>query len=208
MGGANKLLELLEGKPLVEHVVAAALEAGAHPVVVVTGHQAEAVCGALSAHAVELVDNPRWPDGMGTSVAAGIGALEGRVRGALICPGDMPRVGATDLAALMKAFAADVRVAAEASSPPAAAFVPHHEGRRGNPVLWSASWFSALTKLARDQGARALLDDPAVRVVHVPAGPGVLVDTDTPDALEALRRSRTGSHDAAPAAPEQEADHA
>jgi molybdenum cofactor cytidylyltransferase len=181
MAGANKLLADLHGRTVVEHVVRTALEAGTDPVVVVTGHEASAVREALSGYPVELLENPRWAEGMGTSVAAGASALEGRVAGVLICLGDMPRVVAEDLRALMDAFASD-------RPDPAAAYVPEHGGRRGNPVLWSASWLPELCRLTGDQGARALLRDAGVRVVPVAAGAGVLIDADTPVALESLRR--------------------
>ena len=179
MGGRNKLLERIDGVPVVAHVVQVALDAGSDPVVVVTGHQAREVREALRDNRVELASNARWREGMSTSLAAGLDVLEGVVDGALICLGDMPRVTVDDLRALMLAF----RGAADS----APAYVPVHDGRQGNPVLWRSDWFSELRALSGDRGAKAVLRGLGERIVRIPASAGVLVDADTPDALERLR---------------------
>jgi molybdenum cofactor cytidylyltransferase len=193
MGGVNKLLEPLGEEPVVVHVVRAAVDAGAQPVVVVTGNEAERVREALGDAPVEVTHNPLWGEGLSTSLAAGIAALEGRVAGALICLGDMPRVRSEDMRALIRAFRA-------AESPPDAV-VPVHEGRRGNPVLWTGACFGELRALTGDRGARALLERPGARVVTVPAGRGVLLDVDTPEALDRLRASES---ELAPKTPRRE----
>jgi molybdenum cofactor cytidylyltransferase len=185
MGGTNKLLELIDGVPVVVRVAYAAREGGARPVVVVTGHQADAVEAALSEEPIEVARNPRWSEGMSSSIACGVAALDGRVAGALICLGDMPRVTADDVYALVTAFR-------DESAPPSvapAAYVPVHRGRWGNPVLWNARWFRALRQLSGDRGAKALLKEIQSPVVEVQVGPGVLLDADTPDALRRLRGS-------------------
>jgi molybdenum cofactor cytidylyltransferase len=184
MGGRNKLLELLEGAPVVVHVVQAAVSAGADPVVVVTGHEEREVRGALEGLPVRFAANPRWREGMSTSLAAGLAALGGGAAAALICLGDMPRVTVEDLCALMQAFSGALATDAD----PAPAYVPVHDDRQGNPVLWSARWFPELAALTGDRGAKRLLRELEARIVRVPAGAGVLVDADTPDALEQLRR--------------------
>jgi molybdenum cofactor cytidylyltransferase len=185
MGGTNKLLERIDGVPVVGHVVRAVCEGGAGPVVVVTGHQAERVEAALTGEPIEVARNPRWSEGMSSSIACGVAALEGRADGALICLGDMPRVTAADVHALIAAFRDEP---APASVVPAA-YVPVHRGRWGNPLLWNARWFRALRQLSGDRGAKALLKEIQSPVVEVPLGPGILLDADTPDALRRLRGS-------------------
>jgi molybdenum cofactor cytidylyltransferase len=187
MRGANKLLALLEGQPIVTHVVDEVLAAGVTPVVVVTGHDGQRVADALAGRPITLLENPRWTEGMSTSIASGVSALDGRVECALICLGDMPRVRVSDLRALLEASRRAALESPRAGSPAPAAWVPVHAGRRGNPVLWSASWFSKLTALRGDRGARGLLSRLGEQVVEVPAGAGVLFDVDTPDALDGAR---------------------
>jgi molybdenum cofactor cytidylyltransferase len=188
MKGTNKLLEPLDGEPVVAHVVGAAAAGGASPIVVVTGHHADAVRDALRGADVELVGNPRWQEGLSTSLAAGVAALEGRVGGALICLGDMPRVSPEDVAALVRAFG-EARRGSVTGEPPAA-IVPVHGGEQGNPVLWSAEWFPRLRTISGDRGAKSLLAEVGERVLKVGAGRGVLLDADTPEALERIRSER------------------
>jgi len=180
MGGANKLVQPLEGVALLARVVDAALAGGAEPVVVVTGHDAAAVEEALGDRPVRRVHNRRWAEGMSTSLAAGLSAVEGEVDGALVCLGDMPRVTPSDIRALVDAF--DPGAGREVC-------VPVFGGKRGNPVLWSARYFALIRRLRGDGGARALLADLGEDVVEVEvSGAGVLVDVDTREALDDLER--------------------
>ena len=75
MGGPNKLLAEINGKPLIRMVVEQALASHARPVIVVTGHQRERVEAVLSGLPVKFVHNPHFADGLGTSLRAGIAAL-------------------------------------------------------------------------------------------------------------------------------------
>ena len=147
MGPRNKLLEELGGRPIVRRTVEAALASRCRPVVVVTGHQAEAVEAALAGLESTIVHNPDFADGHGK-------LAEGRASprcptgldGAIVALGDMPEVGPAHLDRMIAAFEPK-----EGRS----IIVPVHEGRRGNPVLWSAELFPAMAALSGDVGARA-----------------------------------------------------
>lgn len=177
--GSPKLLELLEGKPLVRWAAEAALASAARPVVVVTGHRAEEVSAALADLPVQLVHNPDYAQGMATSLRAGVSRVE-HADAAVICLGDMPRVTAAHLDRILAAFD-------PASAP---IVVPTHERKRGNPVLWARRFFPEIEDLRGDVGARALLERHA-DAVHLLAidEPGVLLDVDTPEALQRLREA-------------------
>lgn len=179
MGAQNKLLLTIDGEPMVRRVAEAALASQAGPVVVVTGHEGEAVAGALAGLDVTLVANPEFAAGMSTSLVAGIAALPAGVDGALILLADMPDVSPADIDRLIAAFAPkEGRVIC----------VPVVGGRRGNPVLWGAELFGEMGKLTGDAGARGLIDRHGDRLVEVEMrSPGVLVDIDTPEALAARR---------------------
>ncbi|HET9627787.1 MAG TPA: molybdopterin-binding/glycosyltransferase family 2 protein, partial [Kofleriaceae bacterium] len=178
--GSNKLVAELDGEPIVRRTVRAVLASRARPVVVVTGHEAEAVRAALAGLDVRFVHNPEYADGMSTSLRAGL-AQVGPVDAALICLGDMPRLTAAHFDAVIDAFHAG-----DASD----IIVPTFERKRGNPVLWPRKFFAEMSELAGDVGARALLERHAdhVRTLAVD-DPAILVDVDTPAALAALRRS-------------------
>ena len=103
-GAVNKLTAAIIGVPMVARVVDAVLASPARPVIVVTGHDADAVRAALKGRPVAFVHNPRYADGIATSIAAGIKALPGDVAGALVVLGDMPALGGGDIARLIAAF--------------------------------------------------------------------------------------------------------
>src|SRR5690242_20426756 len=106
MGATNKLTSDLDGKPLVRHTVEAALASRAHCVLVVTGHEAEAVRDALAGLDVGFAHNPEFASGLASSLKAGIRALPEDVGGAAVLLGDMPQISAQHIDALLAAFVA------------------------------------------------------------------------------------------------------
>jgi molybdenum cofactor cytidylyltransferase len=179
MGGPNKLLAEIGGRPLVRIATEQALASQARPVIVVTGHQRERVEAALAGLDVRFVHNPDYTDGISTSVKAGIAAVPGDADGAIVCLGDMPQVDAKLIDHLLAAFDPEKG---------ALVVVPSMDGKRGNPVVWSRRFFPELGALGGDVGARHLIASYPEAVAEVPvAGRGVFVDVDTPDALSELR---------------------
>ena len=180
MGAANKLTEELGGQALVRQVAEAALAARLRPVIVVTGHQADAVAAELSGLDVTLVHNRDHAKGLATSLATGIGALEETVDAAMVMLGDMPHIRADHLNKLVAAFDADEE---------RAIVVPTSGGRRGNPVLWARRFFGALGGLTGDVGAKHLIGENESWVVEVALDSATLIDIDTTQALSDARRT-------------------
>jgi molybdenum cofactor cytidylyltransferase len=181
MGGPNKLLVELDGKKLVRIAAEQALASRASQVIVVTGHQAELVEQALDGLNVTFVRNPDFAGGLASSVKAGIAAAPDNVDGALICLGDMPLIDARLIDRLIEVFDPDRGNLI---------VVPVAEGRRGNPVLWSRRFFGELLTLDGDMGARHLIAKHAEALAEVAVeGESAFLDIDTPQALEAARRS-------------------
>jgi molybdenum cofactor cytidylyltransferase len=180
MGGPNKLLAEIGGRPLIRIVTEAALASRARPVIVVTGHQRERVEAALLGLPVRLVHNPDFADGLGTSLKAGIAALPGDVDGAIVCLGDMPQVDAGLIDRLIGALDPDKG---------ALVALPTIDGKRGNPVVWSRRFFPDLMAVEGDVGARYLIGRYAEAVAEVPvSGAAALTDVDTPEALAAVKK--------------------
>ena len=140
MGGPNKLLAEIGGRPLVRIAVEEALASQARPVIVVTGHQRERVEAALAGLPVDFVHNPDFADGLGTSLKTGIAALPAQADGVIVCLGDMPQVDAAMIDRLIGAIdpAKGALIAMPTIDGPArqsgglvAAFLPRpHGGRR------------------------------------------------------------------------------
>ena len=179
MGGANKLLADLDGRPLLLHAVDAALASQAKPVVVVAGNEAGRIRSMLADRKVTVVENPDFADGLSTSLACGLRELAPEIDGAVVLLGDMPRVGPKAIDRLIAAFN---------PTEGRAICVPTYGGKRGNPVLWGRRFFVEMEALAGDVGAKHLIGDYAELVAEV-AMPddAVLLDIDTPEELSAAR---------------------
>jgi molybdenum cofactor cytidylyltransferase len=179
MAGANKLLELIDGDPIVRLVAGIALAAGASPVIVVTGFDAARIAEALDDLKVTIVHNAAFEEGLSSSLRTGLSALPADRDGALVLLGDMPEIETSDLAALMAAFAVNGRQAI---------CVPVRHGKRGNPVLWGAAYFAEMMRISGDVGAKQLMARHPERVTEVAAGSdGIFADVDTPSDLARLK---------------------
>jgi len=179
MGGPNKLVAEISGKPLVRIAVEEALASRAKPVIVVTGHERERVEAALAGLPVKLVHNREFADGLASSVRTGIATVPAEADGAVICLGDMPQVDAALIDRLIAAFDPEQG---------ALGVVPTIDGKRGNPVLWSRRFFPDLMAIEGDIGARRLIGRYGEAVIEVPVtGKAALTDIDTQEALAGLK---------------------
>ncbi len=177
--GSNKMLADFRGNPMVRATVANILASSVDEVVVVTGHEKEAVEAALANLHVRFAHNPDFAAGLATSLAAGIKAIAGRADSALICLADMPLVDARII---------DRLVAAYNPTENRNIIAPTYKGERGNPVLWSAQYFPQLMALSGDKGARNLIEECKSEAVEVEAeSDAVLRDADTVEMLSTMQ---------------------
>ncbi|HEX3882941.1 MAG TPA: molybdopterin-binding/glycosyltransferase family 2 protein [Stellaceae bacterium] len=179
MGGPNKMLAEIEGRPMVARVAQRLLSSHARPIVAVLGNMADEVDAAIGKLPVERVRNPDYADGLSTSLKRGLAALPPDIDGALVCLGDMPMVTGRDLDRLIGAFnPLEGR----------AIVVPVRQGTRGNPILWASRFFPEMAALSGDVGARALIAEHGELVAEIEMdSDAVLVDIDTQEALAEFR---------------------
>jgi molybdenum cofactor cytidylyltransferase len=174
-GGAERLgqpKQLLSwrGRPLVNHVVHSALEAGLTPVVVVIGACADEVRQALVDQPVRLVNNPYWETGQSSSLIAGLQELPGKIGGAIFLLSDQPQIPSQLVRAL-------VDVHSETLAP---LIAPQIAGQRGNPVLFDRRTFPDLLSLTGDSGGRAIFS--RYPITWLPwLDENALLDVDTPE---------------------------
>ena len=132
----------------------------------------------MESYDVTFVQNTEYAEGLSGSLASGINVLPEKTDGALICLGDMPEVAAAHLDKLIAAFDP-----LEGRS----ICVPTSNGKRGNPVLWDARFFSEMANVSGDVGARHLIGEYSELVCEVEIGHGgILLDIDTPQALQSV----------------------
>ncbi|HEY8374590.1 MAG TPA: nucleotidyltransferase family protein [Pseudonocardiaceae bacterium] len=150
--GMPKALVRHRGRLLVEHAAAVLRDGGCDPVVVVLGAAAAQVRAAVGPDSplarVHLVDNERWPEGMGTSLRTGLTVLADRpeVVAVLVLPVDMPGVTPEAVRRLVGRAGPDALAAAE------------YHGVRGHPVLLGREhWAGVAASAQGDRGAREYL---------------------------------------------------
>ncbi len=176
MRGRDKLLEEVDGLPLLRERALACLAAGLGPVIVTLPPGDAARRAALAGLAVLPVEVTRATEGMGASLAAGAAAVPAGVAGVMVLPADMPGITAGDMRRLAEAFdGAGVLRGAGA------------DGTPGHPVLFPAAALPRLAALSGDRGARDLA--AGARLVALP-GRHALTDLDTPEDWAAWRARR------------------
>lgn len=180
--GADKLLHALaDGTPLALQS-ARRMRAALPQMLVVLRPGADRLAECLRREGFACVLAADAELGMGHSVAAGI-AASADAAGWVIGLADMPFVRADTIAQVAGALRAGAALAA-----------PQYQGRRGNPVAWSARFREQLLALRGDAGARQLLQAQGAALALLAVDdPGVLQDVDTPADLSPVPPAVSGS---------------
>ena len=179
MGQAKQLLAY-RGRPLIHHAVSALLASSCRPLLVVLGAEADRTRAALGGLPVDIVPNPRWADGIGTSIAVGIAAAADRaVSGAVLALADQACVTGATVDRLLAARAATDRAIVAA----------RYAGTVGVPAYFAAAIFPQLLRLEPDQGCKQLIVAAGQHAAHVDC-PEAELDVDTE---EDYRRLLTAS---------------
>lgn len=179
MRGVDKLLEIVDGEPLLRLLARRAVEAGCAVFVTLPQGSAGrgAALGGLAVVPVIVGDADR---GMSASLRAGIGAVGPRA--VMLLPGDMPEVTADDLRMML---------AVHAEHPDLILRAVAEDGTAGHPVLLPGWVLGEVAGLAGDRGAREILARHAGRVQAVPLpGSHAVTDLDTPEDWAAWRAAR------------------
>lgn len=180
MGARNKLLLPVGGRVLVRHVVERVCAARVDETVVVLGHEAEDVGKALAGLEVQTVHNPRYDEGMATSIQAGVRAAPADAQAFMFVLADMPLLEASDYNLLIGAFR-------NARPQPAPIVVPTFGGQGGNPVLFAARFRDDLLRLEGPCGGKAIIRKHPGAVIHVEMpNDHILHDMDTDEAYHRL----------------------
>ena len=173
MGEIPKLLLDVGGMPMIRRTVANVLAFAPVETVVVTGHRAAEIEAALSGLPVTFACNDAHAQGQPTSVAAGVRALGAYCHAVMVVLGDQPLVTGDDLRRLVAAY----RQLDDASI-----LVPHHDGKRGNPVVFTARHIPAVISGGLNVGCRHLIDTHGDDVARPEFDSDVFtIDCDTPE---------------------------
>ena len=175
LGQAKQLLQL-DGETLIQRAARALIDAGCAPIVVVLGAMEKECRAALEDLPTYIVFNEKWRDGMGSSIAVGMAALDAQapnVEAALIALCDQPFLNAALIRALIHQH--------EISG--CSVVASDYGDALGPPALFARAHFSELAQLRGEQGARRLVAAHETARVPFPQG---RADIDTPDDWRAL----------------------
>lgn len=167
MGEYKPLLEV-EGVSMVRRVVNMMRQAGAEPIVVVTGHRRAELEAHLRDAGVEFVFNPDYASTQQLeSLRLGLAALPSGCARVMISPADVPLVSPQTVRALLALQADFVR--------------PTYRGEAGHPVLLNAAYIPYLQSYVGPGGLRGAMERSGcdLRELEV-EDRGTVLDNDTP----------------------------
>ncbi|WP_224815060.1 NTP transferase domain-containing protein [Hasllibacter sp. MH4015] len=177
MKGKDKLLEEVDGEPLLRLMADRCAKAGATRVVLGPGQGARRA--ALDNADVDIVE-AKGDDGMAASIRAGVAGLTDQA--VMIVLADMPEITASDLHLLLGMHGQGLAPILQAAS---------KDGQPGQPVVFAPKYLKSLGRLHGDEGARSILKAHSRDVALIPLQDHrALVDLDTPEDWAAWRAGR------------------
>ena len=182
--GSTKQLLHFKGKTLLTHTVEEAVEAGAQPVVVVTGAKTDEVSKEIQNEKVEIVFNKDWEQGMASGIVTGLKnaiILNKALKSVIITVCDQPFVSSSLFQQLFQ------RQNESAKHIVASAYAD----TIGTPALFTIKYFDALMGLTGDHGAKALLKKHSEDLATVDF-PNGHIDIDTQEDYENLLKENPG----------------
>jgi molybdenum cofactor cytidylyltransferase len=147
-------------------------------IVVVLGHAAKEIRRRVPLEGVRVVMNADYREGMGSSLRAGLGAVDPLAEAALIVLADQPFIRPATIDRLIEEYGRQRPQIA----------IPVYRGFRGNPVLLDRGVFAEVMQLHGDIGCRAIFGNHLENILKVPVDDaGILADIDSASDLEKLR---------------------
>jgi molybdenum cofactor cytidylyltransferase len=176
----NKMLLPMGDMTVIENTLQGFLQPDVDGVAVVLGHEKEKIASVLASYPVEIIENPHFSQGMGSSVQAGIEQLQKDedLAGVMITPGDMPFIQTKTVREIIKTYR-------EFTYP---IIIPVYRGRRGHPAFFAQELLPQLLAIAGDEGARGVIHRNPKKCFYLEVDDsGILIDMDAPEEYEKWR---------------------
>jgi molybdenum cofactor cytidylyltransferase len=178
----HKLLAEIDSVPLIRRAALSLAHSSVEDIVLITATSATDIAAAAGPGRWRHIENPSAAEGLSSSLRLGIQSAKG-AEGILVALADMPGITAELVDTLCAAFTA--------SEGRGIVFPIAPDGRRGHPVIWPRSLFSALESVSGDTGGKALL--AGHRDLWRPVecnDPGAFTDIDTRTDLDTFAATR------------------
>ena len=163
------------GTTLVEHQIRALFDGGVSEVVVVVGHEADAVAAQISCTGARCVLNPDYLQGKTTSIKAGLRAISADADDILLLAVDQPRTDAIVSAVVRAHVSGNALITS-----------PRYEGHGGHPLIFAASLREELSRITEEkQGIREVFQAHRDSVQEYALNdPMIRLDLNTPEVYE------------------------
>lgn len=181
MGGVDKLMQIVDGEPLLRR--SARIAKSAAPVVVALPPAPHPRYKALDGLEVTRVEIPDAHEGMNASLRGALANVSPEAPAAMVLLADLPDITTADLKAVLSAVAShpDDLIWRGATS----------EGKPGHPVVFDRRLFDHLSRLSGDEGAQSVVRAHSDRVhIHALPDQRALLDLDTPEDWAAWHAER------------------
>ena len=161
--GQQKLLLPLGDRPVLTHVIAAALDSRLRSLVIVLGNRAEEMRRTINEYLsreqlarIHFMENKDYTKGMSSSLRAGVRYLmdeaneerQSTIMGAMILLGDQPFITTDIIDTLIR----------DEGQKGQKIVAPRYNGKRGNPVIFSAELFPELLEVMGDEGGKSVIE--------------------------------------------------
>ena len=172
--GSPKALLPYQGRPFLEHL----LEVTKHPHIgvrrIVLGADVEPVAKEVQLSKDEIVVNEDWEKGQLSSIHAALRSLPAGTDGILLCLIDHPLISSVLVGELIETFCNSRK----------SIVIPIFKGRRGHPVIFSATHYDELLSAPVTTGARAVVWAHPNEIVEVPTNEeGCVLNLNDPDTM-------------------------
>lgn len=174
MGGDDKLLQTVDGRPLIARQVHLARSAGLHPVIVALPPRPHPRYAALAGSDAILCEVAQAAEGMNASLRTALKNLPRDARAVMLLLGDLPDLDRNDLLTVLSAvdFSQHYLVWRGATA----------DGQPGHPVVFHRALFSQIAELTGDDGARSVAAHARQATCLIPLpGTHARNDLDTPE---------------------------
>ncbi len=171
MGKEDKITYNFKNKPMISHIVEAALSSHIKDIIIIAGKNYRKIEQIIQHDNVKIKYNKLYKDGLSSSIKAGIKLIANEIDAALFMLGDMPLIDSTLINKMLTSFDP-----VEGRS----IIIPTFHGKRGQPILFSSELFSQISKISGDIGAKNIIHSNSNLIYEIEHhNNSILTDFDT-----------------------------
>lgn len=159
--GSLKQLLKIGDSTLLSMVVNTAIKSNLDRVVLVLGYKADAIKASMGEKllnsGITTVVNPRYQEGMSTSLQCGLKEIQDEFPSIMVLMGDQPLLRYEIINLILRAFRSSGKEIC----------APVHNGRRGLPVCFTKRFYDDIFAIKGDMGAREIIRNNPEEIISI-----------------------------------------